>query len=105
MEKQRRPDVQPRLDLCPTGGYVPTSLDFRLPQPIVSLSLVLVWIIDSIIIVIYGLVEFTSFARQSEILLRRVPELEAENHALRQELNGTFGATPSPAEWSREVKL
>ena len=54
---------------------------------------------------IYGLVEFTSFARQSEILLRRVPELEAENHALRQELNGTFGATPSPAEWSREVKL
>ena len=42
------------------------------------------------------------FARQSEILLRRVPELEAENHALRQELNGTFGCnTLLPWEWSR----
>ena len=29
-------------------------------------------------------------ARQSEILLRRVPELEAENQTLRQELNGNL---------------
>lgn len=34
------------------------------------------------------LVDLMEKQRQSEILLRRVPELEAENHALRQELNG-----------------
>eukprot|EP00435_Cladocopium_sp_Y103_P060506 s359_g22.t1 len=34
------------------------------------------------------LVDLMEKQRQSEILLRRVPELEAENHSLRQELNG-----------------